>query len=52
MKRYMTTLGERLSYWSYFVGQNVYYNITFLFLSTYLTCRASTWVRWRWCWLR
>ena len=32
----MTTLKERLSYWTYFVGQNVYYNITFLFLSTYL----------------
>ena len=32
----MTTFRERLSYWSYFVGQNVYYNITFLFLSTYL----------------
>ena len=32
----MTTFKERLSYWTYFVGQNVYYNITFLFLSTYL----------------
>ena len=40
MKRYMTTLGERLSYWSYFVGQNVYYNITFLFLSTYLAMQG------------
>ncbi|MBQ8579619.1 MAG: MFS transporter [Oscillospiraceae bacterium] len=34
--KYMTTFSERLSYWTYFVGQNVYYNITFLFLSTYL----------------
>ena len=40
MKRYMTTFGERLSYWSYFVGQNVYYNITFLFLSTYLAMQG------------
>ena len=40
MKRYMTTLGERLSYWSYFVGQNVFYNITFLFLSTYLAMQG------------
>ena len=28
MTKYMTTLKERLSYWTYFVGQNVYYNIT------------------------
>ena len=27
MKTYMTTFKERLSYWTYFVGQNVYYNI-------------------------
>ena len=40
MKKYMTTFGERLSYWSYFVGQNVYYNITFLFLSTYLAMQG------------
>ena len=32
MNRYMTTFKERLSYWSYFVGQNVYYNITFFYL--------------------
>ena len=31
MKQYMTTFGERLSYWTYFVGQNVYYNITFIY---------------------
>ena len=42
MKQYMTTFGERLSYWSYFVGQNVYYNITFLFLSTYLAMQGIT----------
>ncbi len=40
MKQYMTTFKERLSYWSYFVGQNVYYNITFLFLSTYLAMQG------------
>ena len=33
---YMTTFSERLSYWTYFVGQNVYYNITAAFISTYL----------------
>ena len=32
MNRYMTTFKERLNYWSYFVGQNVYYNITFIYL--------------------
>ncbi len=37
---YMTTFKERLSYWTYFVGQNVYYNITFLFLSTYLAMQG------------
>ena len=40
MKQYMTTFKERLSYWTYFVGQNVYYNITFLFLSTYLAMQG------------
>ena len=42
MKNYMTTFKERLSYWTYFVGQNVYYNITFLFLSTYLGMQGIT----------
>ncbi|MBQ4600008.1 MAG: MFS transporter [Oscillospiraceae bacterium] len=42
MKKYMTTFRERLSYWTYFVGQNVYYNITFLFLSTYLAMQGIT----------
>ncbi len=37
---YMTTFRERLSYWTYFVGQNVYYNITFLFLSAYLAMQG------------
>ena len=36
MKNYMTTSKERVSYWTYFVGQNVYYNITFIYLSAYL----------------
>ena len=37
---YMTTFGERLSYWTYFVGQNVYYNITAAFISTYLAMQG------------
>ena len=37
---YMTTFKERLSYWTYFVGQNVYYNITFMFLSAYLAMQG------------
>ena len=40
MKQYMTTFKERLSYWTYFVGQNVYYNITFIYLSAYLAMRG------------
>ena len=36
MKNYMTTSKERLSYWTYFVGQNIYYNLTAVFISTYL----------------
>ena len=39
---YMTTFGEKLSYWSYFVGQNVYYNITFIYLSAYLAMQGIT----------
>ena len=39
-KTYMTTLKERLSYWTYFVGQNVYYNITFIYLSAYLAMQG------------
>ena len=42
MKNYMTTFKERLSYWTYFVGQNVYYNITFMFLSAYLAMQGIT----------
>ena len=45
----MTTFKERLSYWTYFVGQNVYYNITFIYLSAYLPCRASHCGRCLWC---
>ena len=37
---YMTTPKERLSYWTYFVGQNVYYNITAAFISTYLAVQG------------
>ena len=37
---YMTTKKERLSYWTYFVGQNVYYNITFIYLSAYLAMQG------------
>ena len=39
-KQYMTTKKERLSYWTYFVGQNVYYNITAAFISTYLAMQG------------
>ena len=37
---YMTTPKERFSYWSYFVGQNIYYNITAAFISTYLAMQG------------
>ena len=37
---YMTTLKERRSYWTYFVGQNVYYCITASFISTYLAMQG------------
>ena len=37
---YMTTFKERVSYWSYFIGQNVYYNVTAAFLSTYLAMQG------------
>ena len=37
---YMTTFQERLSYWTYFIGQNIYYNITAAFISPTLPCRA------------
>ena len=37
---YMTTFSERLSYWTYFVGQNVYYNITAAFISTSLAMQG------------
>ena len=38
--KYMTTRKERLSYWTYFVGQNIYYNITAAFISTYLAMQG------------
>ena len=37
---YMTTNKERISYWTYFVGQNIYYNITAAFISTYLAMQG------------
>jgi len=37
---YMTTHKERLSYWTYFIGQNIYYNITAAFISTYLAMQG------------
>lgn len=37
---YMTKPAERFSYWSYFIGQNVYYNITAAFISTYLAMQG------------
>ncbi len=39
-KQYMTTLTERISYWTYFIGQNIYYNITAAFISTYLAMQG------------
>jgi len=36
----MTTPKERISYWTYFVGQNVYYNLTAAFISTYLAMQG------------
>ena len=39
-QHYMTTFGERVSYWTYFVGQNIYYNITAAFISTYLAMQG------------
>ena len=37
---YMTTPRERVSYWTYFIGQNIYYNITAAFISTYLAMQG------------
>lgn len=33
---YTTKLSERVSYWFYFVGQNVFYNVVTTFMATYL----------------
>lgn len=33
---YMTTFGERLSYWTYFIGQNMFYFIVVSYLTTYM----------------
>lgn len=37
---FMTTKKERLSSWTYFIGQNIYYNITAAFISTYLAMQG------------
>ena len=37
---YMTTFKERVCYWMFFVGQNIYYNITAVFISTYLVMQG------------
>ena len=37
---YMTTLKERICYWTFFVGQNVFYNITAVYISTYLVLQG------------
>ena len=37
---FMTTKKERISYWTYFIGQNIYYNITAAFISTYLAMQG------------
>ena len=37
---YMTIPKERFSYWTYFIGQNIYYNITAAFISTYLAMQG------------
>ena len=37
---YMTTPKERLSYWTFFVGQNIYYNLTAAFITTYLAMQG------------
>ena len=37
---YMTTFKERICYWMFFVGQNIYYNITAVFISTYLVMQG------------
>ncbi len=39
---YMTTFKERLSFWCYFIGQNTYYNITAIYLATYLLMQGIT----------
>ncbi len=42
---YMTTPLQRGSWWTFFVGQNVYYNITAIFLSTYLAMQGISVVK-------
>ena len=37
---YMTTPGERQSYWFYFFGQNIYYALSAGFISTYLAMQG------------
>lgn len=42
---YMATPRERVSYWTYFIGQNIYYNITAMFISTYLAMQGVSLAR-------
>ena len=42
---YMTTPKERLSYWTFFVGQNIYYNLTAAFITTYLAMQVRVGLR-------
>jgi len=37
---HMTNMKEKLCYWTYFIGQNIYYNITAVFISTYLVMQG------------
>ncbi len=37
---YMTTPLQRVSWWSFFIGQNAYYNITFIYISAYLAMQG------------
>ena len=37
---FMTTPKERVSYWTFFVGQNIYYNLTAAFITTYLAMQG------------
>ena len=42
---FRTSPKERLSYWTFFIGQNVFYNIVAMFLSTYLALQGVSLTR-------